>query len=157
MPEITIASPAGETPAQQRILREGNQQLCDTLLEKRMLLAHKSQCKIRANDSCSVCKRTLALLQIHSAKCEHDNCPWSKCMDIREQCRLQEELNHLLRKNSKILLVTQQWKRDGQILETENLARQSKKIDHVTQRWRRDGNRLALNLQPDKETWTNLE
>jgi len=51
------------------------------------LLKHGSQCKIKANGGCQVCKRIWALLQIHARQCKQDNCPVPNCMAIRERFR----------------------------------------------------------------------
>jgi len=51
------------------------------------LLKHGTQCKIKANGGCNVCKRIWALLQIHAKQCKQENCPVPNCMAIRERYR----------------------------------------------------------------------
>jgi len=51
------------------------------------LLKHGTQCKVKANGGCNVCKRIWALLQIHAKQCKQENCPVPNCMAIRERYR----------------------------------------------------------------------
>ena len=51
------------------------------------LLKHGSQCKIKAQGGCNICKRIWALLQIHARQCKTDNCPVPNCTAIRERYR----------------------------------------------------------------------
>lgn len=58
------------------------------------------------------------------------------CTTVRKQIVQQQELNILLQQ---ISIVTQQWKRDSQIMEVDSLARQGEKILGTTQKWRTCG------------------
>ena len=51
------------------------------------LLKHGSQCKVKAQGGCNICKRIWALLQIHARQCKTDNCPVPNCTAIRERYR----------------------------------------------------------------------
>ena len=51
------------------------------------LLKHGDSCTIKASGGCNVCKRILALLQLHARQCKVTNCPVFKCNAIRERYR----------------------------------------------------------------------
>ena len=88
-------------------------------------IGHRAGCKIEAKGDFNINKNYTSSLQF-------------QVMESQQEYSVhQKEINDLLRQNSKILLVTQRWKRDSKIMEIDSVVRQSKKIDDITQRWRR--------------------
>ena len=76
--------------------------------------------------------RISSFLQLHVQECKRDDCQVPDCVTVRDHFRTsqqqQQKINNLMKLNSKIRVVTEQWKRDSQIFEADSLVRQSKKV-----------------------------